>query len=72
MSRRQHPNLHARSPCSPRLAVLLWQGNAQSLPLFLDTSGGTALNAQDLQTEMGAGVRVGVVRVGVVRAINER
>ena len=48
-------------------ALMLWQGNAQSLPLFLDTSGGTALNAQDLQTEMGAGVRV-----GVVRAINER
>ena len=48
-------------------ALMLWQGNAQSLPLFLDTSGGTALNAQDLQTEMGAGVGV-----GVVRAINDR
>ncbi len=46
---------------------MLWQGNAQSLPLFLDTSGGTALTAQDFQTEMGAGVRL-----GVVRAINER
>jgi hypothetical protein len=48
-------------------ALMLWQGNAQSLPLLLDTSGGTALNAQNLQTEMGAGVRV-----GAVRAINER
>jgi hypothetical protein len=48
---------------------MLWQGNAQSLPLFLDTSGGTALNAQNLQTEMGAGVRVGV---RVVRAIHDR
>jgi hypothetical protein len=41
---------------------MLWQGNAQSLPLFLDTDGGTAYNAQNLQTEMAAGVRVGAIR----------
>ena len=43
-------------------ALMLWQGNAQSLPLFLDTAGGTAFNAQDLQTQMGSGVRVGAIR----------
>lgn len=43
-------------------ALMLWQGNAQSLPLFLDSAGGTALNAQDLQTQMGAGARVGLMR----------
>ena len=58
--------------CGPRWdvavdALMLWQGNAQSLPLFLDTDGGTAYNAQDLQTEMAAGVRV-----GAIRAVGER
>lgn len=49
-------------------ALMLWQGNAQSLPLFLNnTDGGTAYNAQDLQTEMAAGVRV-----GAIRAVGER
>lgn len=43
-------------------ALMLWQGNAQDLPLFLDSAGGTALNAQDLQTQMGAGARVGLMR----------
>lgn len=52
-------------------ALMLWQGNAQSLPLFLDTTtGGTAFNAQDMQTQMGAGVRVGLLRyVGDCHAI---
>lgn len=58
--------------CGPRWdvavdALMLWQGNAQSLPLFLNTDGGTAYNAQDLQTEMAAGVRV-----GAIRAVGER
>jgi len=58
--------------CGPRWdvavdALMLWQGNAQSLPLFLDSDGGTAYNAQDLQTEMAAGVRV-----GAIRAVGER
>lgn len=48
-------------------ALMLWQGNAQTLPLFLNTDGGTAYNAQDLQTEMAAGVRV-----GAIRAVGER
>ena len=51
-------------------ALMLWQGNAQSLPLLLNTAGGTALNAQNLQTEMGAGARVGLIReVGDCHAI---
>lgn len=51
-------------------ALMLWQGNAQNLPLFLDSVGGTALNAQDLQTQMGAGARVGLIRyVGESHAI---
>lgn len=51
-------------------ALMLWQGNAQSLPLFLDSAGGTALNAQDMQTQMGAGARVGLTRyVGDCHAI---
>lgn len=48
-------------------ALMLWQGNAQSLPLLVNSAGETALNAQDLQTEMAAGVRV-----GAMRAIGER
>ena len=44
-------------------ALMLWQGNAQSLPLFLETGGGVVVfNAQDMQTEMGAGVRTGLIR----------
>ena len=43
-------------------AMLLWQGNAQSLPLFLDSAGNVGLNAQDLQTDAGAGARVGLIR----------
>jgi hypothetical protein len=43
-------------------AMLLWQGNAQSLPLFLDSTGDVGLNAQSLQTETGAGARVGLIR----------
>jgi hypothetical protein len=43
-------------------ALMLWQGNAQNLPLFLDSAGGTALNAQDLQTQMAGGARVGLMR----------
>lgn len=51
-------------------ALMLWQGNAQNLPLFLDSTGGTALNSQDLQTQMGAGARVGLIRyVGDCHAI---
>lgn len=51
-------------------ALMLWQGNAQSLPLFLDSAGGVALNAQDMQTQMGAGARVGLIRyVGESHAI---
>jgi len=62
----------ATKKCGPRWdvavdALMLWQGNAQSLPLFLNTDGGTAYNAQDLQTEMAAGVRV-----GAIRAVGER
>jgi hypothetical protein len=43
-------------------AMLLWQGNAQSLPLFLDSTGNVGLDAQELQTDAGAGVRVGLIR----------
>ena len=43
-------------------AIMLWQGNSQSLPLFLDAGGGTGFNAQSLQTQTGAGVRVGLLR----------
>jgi len=49
-------------------ALMLWQGNAQSLPLvYSNSSGKPVLDAQDLQTEMAAGVRV-----GAMRAIGER
>ena len=49
-------------------ALMLWQGNAQSLPLlYSNSSGKPALDAQDLQTEMAAGVRV-----DAIRAIGER
>jgi hypothetical protein len=51
-------------------AIMLWQGNAQSLPLLLNTSGGVGYNAQDLQTQTGAGARVGLIRrVGATHAI---
>ena len=51
-------------------ALMLWQGNGQSLPLFLNSSGGVALDAQDLQTQTGAGVRIGAIRqVGETHAI---
>ncbi len=43
-------------------AILLWQGNAQSLPLFLDADGQVGFDAQELQTETGAGARVGLIR----------
>ena len=43
-------------------ALMLWQGNGQSLPLLLDSQGNTAYNADQLQTQMGAGARVGLVR----------
>jgi hypothetical protein len=48
-------------------ALMLWQGNSQSLPLFLNSEGGDALDAGDLQTQTGAGVRI-----GLVRSIDER
>lgn len=48
-------------------ALMLWQGNAQSLPLLLDDGGATAVNAQELQTRMSGGVRV-----GLLRALGER
>lgn len=38
-------------------AMMLWQANAQSVPLFLDSNGATAFDAQDLGTQMGAGAR---------------
>jgi len=43
-------------------AMLLWQGNAQSLPLFLDSYGQVGFDSQDLKSEAGAGVRVGLIR----------
>ena len=48
-------------------ALLLWQGNAQSQQVLLDSNGSEAFNTQDLQTEAGAGVRV-----GLIRDLNER
>jgi len=43
-------------------ALMLWQGNIPSLPLVETLGGGTALDANDAQTEMGSGVRAGLVR----------
>lgn len=43
-------------------ALMLWQANAQSLPLFLDGGGATVFDAQQLGTEMAAGPRVSLIR----------
>jgi len=53
--------------CGPRWdvtvdALMLWQGNAQSLPLLVTPTGSPVANAQDLQTQMAGGVRVGLIR----------
>jgi hypothetical protein len=48
-------------------ALMLWQGNAQSLPLLINDDGATVINAQDLQTDMSGGVRI-----GLIRAMSER
>jgi hypothetical protein len=41
-------------------ALMLWQGNIASRPLFLDDDGDTALDANQARTPMSAGPRVGL------------
>lgn len=61
--------------CCPRWdlavdALMLWQGNAQSLPLILDANGATVLDARQLGTEMAAGPRGSLIRkIGECHAI---
>ena len=43
-------------------ALMLWQGNIQSQPLFLNQAGGVALNANQAQPPMSAGPRFGLAR----------
>lgn len=51
-------------------ALMLWRSNVQSVPLFLDSLGGVALDANQVQPPMSAGPRVGVIRrIGPCAAI---
>ena len=43
-------------------ALMLWRQNQQSTPLFLDSTGAVALDADQVQPSVSAGPRVGVIR----------
>ncbi len=43
-------------------ALMLWQGNIQSQPIFLNQTGGVALNVNQAQAPMSAGPRFGLMR----------
>ena len=43
--------------------LMLWQGNAQSVPLLTDAMGTTAIDAGGMSTLLSAGPRVSLIRV---------
>jgi hypothetical protein len=43
-------------------ALMLWRTNMESVPLFLNSAGGVALDANQMQPPMAAGPRVSVLR----------